>query len=70
MSASAAAVSVATLFDSLVVLSYVQVNLVKQIMLDLTEPQQLLLIIISLKVIVYFLTQLPDPVILVDNVGS
>ena len=70
MSASAAAVSVATLFDSLVVLSYVQVNLVKQIMLDLTEPRQLLLIIISIKVIIYFLTQLPDPVILVDNVGS
>ena len=66
---SASAVSVATLFDSLVVLSYVQVNLVKYIMLDLTEPRQLL-IIISLKVIIYFLTQLPDPVILVDNVGS
>ena len=65
---SASAVSVAALFDSLVVLSYVQVNLVKYIMLDLTEPRQLL-IIISLKVIIYFLTQLPDPVILVDNVG-
>ena len=62
--------SVATLFDSLVVLSYIQVNLVKQIMLDLTKPRQLLLIIISLKVIIYFLTQLLDPVILVDNDGS
>ena len=39
-------------------------------MLDLTKPRQLLLIIISFKVIIYFLTQLPDHVILVDNVGS